>query len=82
MRNIVFELCGSVPAFQAFVNLPSCGWYFTKSNGALGNTFTTLQMMRDADDVGEPNPNPTRPCHGSISKKRDCSTRSSHYSPT
>jgi hypothetical protein len=31
----------------------------------------SLPMMRDADDVGEPSG--TRPCHGSISKKRDCS---------
>ena len=60
VRNIVFELCGSVPAFQAFVNLPSCGWYLAKYNATYwgGTPFTTLQMMRDADDVGEPNPNP------------------------
>jgi hypothetical protein len=60
VRNVVFELCGSVPDFQAFVNLPSCGWFLAKYNATYwgGTPFTTLQMMRDADDVGVPNPNP------------------------
>jgi FtsP/CotA-like multicopper oxidase with cupredoxin domain len=60
VRHVAFELCGSVPDFQQFVNLPSCGWYLAKYNAAYwgGTPFTTLQMMRDADDVGQPNPNP------------------------
>ena len=54
VRHVVFELCGGVPDFQEFLNLPSCGWYFAKYNAAYwgGTPFTTLQMMRDADDVG------------------------------
>ncbi len=37
------------------VNLPSCYWYFQKYNAMYwgGTPFTTLLMMRDADDVGE-----------------------------
>jgi FtsP/CotA-like multicopper oxidase with cupredoxin domain len=68
VRNIVFELCGGVtvydpvitPPFGNFknlvVNIPSCGWYFAKHNAAFwgGTPFTTLLMMRDADDVGQP----------------------------
>ncbi len=63
VRNVAFELCGSVPAFQAFVNLPSCGWFLAKYDAAYwgGTPFTTLQMMRDADDVGQPNNNPAMP---------------------
>ena len=64
VRHIAFELCGGVPVFKQFVNLPSCGWYFAKYNATYwgGTPFTTLQMMRDADDVGQPNPaNPTMP---------------------
>src|SRR5204862_1912865 len=56
VRHVVFELCGGVPDFQKFVSLPSCAWYLTRYNAAYwGNNtpFTTLQMMRDADDVGE-----------------------------
>jgi FtsP/CotA-like multicopper oxidase with cupredoxin domain len=59
VRNIAFELCGGVPVFKPGVSLPSCGWYFEKYDATYwgGTPFTTLQMMRDADDVGEPNPN-------------------------
>jgi FtsP/CotA-like multicopper oxidase with cupredoxin domain len=58
VRNIVFELCGGVPVFKPAATLPSCGWYFAKYDATYwgGTPFTTLQMMRDADDVGEPNP--------------------------
>jgi hypothetical protein len=61
VRNVAFELCGDVPMFQPFVSLPSCGWYFAKYNAAYwGDTpFYNLQMMRDADDVGQPNPGST-----------------------
>jgi FtsP/CotA-like multicopper oxidase with cupredoxin domain len=65
VRHVAFELCGSVPDFQQSVNLPSCGWYLAKYNATYwgGTPFTTLQMMRDADDVGQPNspPNPSMP---------------------
>jgi len=64
VRNVVFELCGSVSAFMPpSLNLPSCGWYFAKYNATYwgGAPFTTLQMMRDADDVGEPTGNPSMP---------------------
>ena len=65
VRHVAFELCGNVPQFQQFVNLPSCGWYLAKYNAPYwgGTPFTTLQMMRDADDVGQPNspPNPSMP---------------------
>jgi hypothetical protein len=38
--------------------LPSCDWYFAKYGPAYwgGAPFNDLQMMRDADDVGEPSP--------------------------
>jgi hypothetical protein len=38
-----------------YVNIPSCPWYFAKYNAMYwgGTPFTTLLMMRDADDVGE-----------------------------
>jgi hypothetical protein len=63
VRHVAFELCGNVPDFQQFVNLPSCGWYLAKYNAPYwgGTPFTTLQMMRDADDVGQPNNNPSMP---------------------
>ena len=32
VRHVAFELCGNVPQFQQFVNLPSCGWYLAKYN--------------------------------------------------
>jgi FtsP/CotA-like multicopper oxidase with cupredoxin domain len=63
VRNVAFELCGSVPQFQPSVNLPSCGWYLAKYDATYwgGTPFTTLQMMRDADDVGQPTGNPAMP---------------------
>jgi FtsP/CotA-like multicopper oxidase with cupredoxin domain len=62
VRNVAFEACGGVPAFQQFApNLPSCGWYFAKYDAAYwgGLPFVNLLMMRDADDVGQPNPGST-----------------------
>ena len=58
VRNVAFELCGAVPMFKPNVSLPSCGWYFAKYGAAYwgGAPFFSLQMMRDADDVGQPNP--------------------------
>ena len=40
---------------KPYVNLPSCGWYFAKYDATYwgGTPFTTLLMMRDADDVGQ-----------------------------
>jgi FtsP/CotA-like multicopper oxidase with cupredoxin domain len=62
-RNVVFEICGAVNAagmdFSKFAaTLPSCGWYFARYDDAYwgGVPFVNLQMMRDADDVGQPNP--------------------------
>jgi FtsP/CotA-like multicopper oxidase with cupredoxin domain len=59
---------GSGPLFGNFknenVNIPSCPWYFMKYDATYwgGTPFTTLLMMRDADDTGEPNPgNPDLP---------------------
>lgn len=62
-RNVVFEDCGGVPDFQQNVNLPSCGWYFAKYDAAYWGDapFLDLLMMRDADDVGQPNNNPNMP---------------------
>jgi hypothetical protein len=65
VRNVVFELCGGVTQlqpgnpdlgnFKPFVSLPSCYWYMPKYDAAYwgGTPFTTLLMMRDADDVGQ-----------------------------
>jgi FtsP/CotA-like multicopper oxidase with cupredoxin domain len=67
VRNVVFELCGGVTQTQVIdgmtignfknvnVNLPSCYWYMPKYDAMYwgGTPFTTLLMMRDADDVGE-----------------------------
>jgi FtsP/CotA-like multicopper oxidase with cupredoxin domain len=74
VRNIVFELCGGVtvtqhgdPTLGNFknlnVNIPSCGWYFAKYDATYwgGTPFTTLLMMRDADDVGVPSHDPNMP---------------------
>jgi hypothetical protein len=43
-----------VGPFKPFSNLPSCDWYFAKYNAMYwgGTPFTTLLMMRDADDIG------------------------------
>jgi FtsP/CotA-like multicopper oxidase with cupredoxin domain len=62
VRNVAFEACGGVQAFQQYApNLPSCGWYFAKYDAAYwgGLPFVNLLMMRDADDIGQPNPGST-----------------------
>jgi FtsP/CotA-like multicopper oxidase with cupredoxin domain len=63
VRNVAFEICGAVPDFKQFATLPSCGWYFAKYDAAFwgGAPFDDLQMMRDADDVGQPSSNPSMP---------------------
>ena len=77
VRHIGFELCGGVtgsqtfdmgkgpPAgpFKPFVNPPACGWYFAKYDATYwgGTPFTTLLMMRDLDDVGQPTHDPDMP---------------------
>jgi FtsP/CotA-like multicopper oxidase with cupredoxin domain len=62
VRNVVFEICGDVVLSPA-TNLPSCGWYFTKYGATYwgGAPFTNLEMMRDADDMGQPSSNPDMP---------------------
>ena len=60
-RHVAFENCGERAGMQApTMRLPSCGWYFDRYDADYwgGTAFTTLLMMRDADDRGEPNPNP------------------------
>jgi hypothetical protein len=65
VRNVAFEICGAVHDgidFRQFAaNLPSCGWYFAKYDATFwgGLPFIDLQMMRDADDKGQPNPGST-----------------------
>jgi hypothetical protein len=77
VRQIVFELCGGVTGsqtvdmgkggtvgpFKPFSNPAACGWYFAKYDATYwgGTPFTTLLMMRDADDVGQPSGNPNMP---------------------
>jgi FtsP/CotA-like multicopper oxidase with cupredoxin domain len=62
VRNVAFEACGRVKGddmdFTPNATLPSCGWYFAKYDATYwgGAPFNDLQMMRDADDVGQPNP--------------------------
>jgi FtsP/CotA-like multicopper oxidase with cupredoxin domain len=45
------------------VSIPSCPWYFAKYDATYwgGTPFTTLLMMRDADDVGQPTGDPNMP---------------------
>jgi FtsP/CotA-like multicopper oxidase with cupredoxin domain len=58
---------GSGPLFGNFknlnVNIPSCPWYFARYNEMYwgGTPFTTLLMMRDAKDTGQPSGNPDMP---------------------
>jgi FtsP/CotA-like multicopper oxidase with cupredoxin domain len=65
VRNVAFEICGAVHDgidFRQFAaNLPSCGWYFARYDATYwgGLPFINLQMMRDADDKGQPNPGST-----------------------
>ena len=75
VRQIGFELCGGVTAqqgiegggtagpFKPFANPPACGWYFAKYDATYwgGSPFTTLLMMRDLDDVGQPTHDPDMP---------------------
>ena len=63
VRNVAFELCPDIPEFKQFVDLPSCGWYFARYDATFwgGTPFHNLQMMRDADDVGQPSGNPSMP---------------------
>jgi len=57
VRNVAFENCGQralmiTPEDQ----LPSCGWYFDLYDAEYwgGASFTSLLIMRDADDAGVP----------------------------
>jgi len=64
VRNVVFEICGNVAGFEPNARtLPSCGWFLARYDATYwgGTPFNVLQMMRDADDVGEPNADPLMP---------------------
>jgi FtsP/CotA-like multicopper oxidase with cupredoxin domain len=63
VRNVAFELCGDVDDLTRFATVPSCGWYRLKYDAAYwgGTPFHNLQMMRDADDVGQPTGDPAIP---------------------
>jgi Multicopper oxidase len=64
VRKIAFEICSDVRPFMPPENrLPSCGWYFLKYDPTYwgGAPFNTLEMMRDADDVGVPTGNKVVP---------------------
>lgn len=67
VRNVAFEACGAVKGdgidFTKFATLPSCGWYRAKYDAEYwgGAPFKDLQMMRDADDVGQPSGDPAMP---------------------
>jgi FtsP/CotA-like multicopper oxidase with cupredoxin domain len=67
VRNVIFEICGAVfgnnQDYRPNATLPSCGWYFAKYDATYwgGAPFDDLQMMRDADDMGEPSSNPAMP---------------------
>ncbi len=59
VRNVAFEICGQLFGMANFdARLSSCGWYFSIYDAEYwgGNSFTSLLMMRDADDEGIPNP--------------------------
>ena len=62
VRKVVFEICGDV-VLSPQTNLPSCGWYFAKYDATYwgGAPFYNLEMMRDADDMGQPSSNPAMP---------------------
>lgn len=58
-RNVAFEICGQRARMSdPEKRLPSCGWYFDLYDADYwgGMEFTSLLMMRDADDVGISNP--------------------------
>jgi hypothetical protein len=64
VRNVAFEICGNVAGFEQYARtLPSCGWFLARYDATYwgGTPFNVLQMMRDADDVGEPNADPLMP---------------------
>jgi FtsP/CotA-like multicopper oxidase with cupredoxin domain len=69
VRNVAFEICGDIagtsqdPKLRPPVQLPSCGWFFTKYDAAYwgGTAFYNLEMMRDADDIGQPSDSQTMP---------------------
>jgi FtsP/CotA-like multicopper oxidase with cupredoxin domain len=76
VRQIGFVLCGGVTVTQAVTGSPSpvgpfkpfvspaaCGWYMAKYDATYwgGAPFTTLLMMRDLDDTGQPSGNPDMP---------------------
>ena len=65
LRRIAFENCGQRMGMQdPTARLPTCGWYFEQYDTQFwgGTPFTTLNMMRDDDDKGVPNPSdPTEP---------------------
>ena len=63
-RHVAFELCGNVLAMvDPASRLPSCGWYFAKYDPTYwgGAPFTSLLMVRDADDKGIANPDVKMP---------------------
>jgi FtsP/CotA-like multicopper oxidase with cupredoxin domain len=64
VRKVAFEICGQRAFMQPFSSrLPTCGWYFDRYDANFwgGTNFTTLAMMRDADDTGTPSSDPAEP---------------------
>jgi FtsP/CotA-like multicopper oxidase with cupredoxin domain len=64
VRKVAFEICGQRAFMQPFSSrLPTCGWYFDRYDANFwgGTNFTTLAMMRDADDRGTPSSDPAEP---------------------
>ncbi len=64
VRDLAFEICGQRASMQALGSrLPTCGWYFEQYDSAFwgGTGFTSLDMLRDADDKGTPSPDPAEP---------------------
>ena len=66
VRHVSFELCGEMAGMAPpTARLPACGWYANKydPNYWGGIKFTSLNMVRDADDTGVPNnpPNVNEP---------------------
>jgi len=66
VRHIAFELCGeNANMAPPSARLPSCGWYAAKYDSSYwgGIPFSSLNMVRDADDTGVPSnpPNPNEP---------------------
>lgn len=64
VRKVAFEICGQRAFMQPFSSrLPTCGFYFDRYDANFwgGTNFTTLAMMRDADDAGTPSSDPAEP---------------------